>query len=140
LVFLGLILRSTHGYAADFSLKGRNQTKKKRVAVRINDPLFEALSLAKEFALTEYVIEYNGKRVLDNKKAFKQVALKCDLPWVTPHVLRHTGATLLAQKGVPFWEIAGIMGDRLATVEKHYAKHHPEYLKNAVDTLENLYG
>ncbi|MEQ9823222.1 MAG: site-specific integrase [Puniceicoccaceae bacterium] len=124
----------------NFNPPGRTQTKKRRVPVGINDNLYSALKEAAEFGQTEYVIEFNGKRVIDNKKAFARVAKRAGMPWVTPHVLRHTGATLLAQRGVPLWEIAGIMGDRLTTVEKHYAKHHPDYLKKAIDTLDDLYG
>lgn len=124
----------------DFNPPWRTQTKKRRVPVRINDNLYAALLEASEFAQTEFVIEFNGKRVIDNKKAFARAAKNANLVWITPHVLRHTGATLLAQKGVSLWEIAGIMGDRLATVEKHYAKHHPDYLKKAIDALDDLYG
>ncbi len=124
----------------DFNPPERVDTIKRRVPVRMNDTLCGALLEAKDFSQTEYVIEYNAKPVLDNKKAFARVGVRAKLKWVTPHVLRHTGATLLAKQGVPMWEIAGIMGDRLATVEKHYAKHHPDYLKNAVNALDNLYG
>ena len=46
----------------------------------------------------------------------------------------------MAQRGVPMWEIAGMMGDRIDTVEKHYLKHHPEYLRNASAALESLYS
>lgn len=124
----------------NFNPPERIQTKKRRVPVGINDNLYAALLEASEFAHTEFVIEFNGKRVIDNKKAFARAAKNANLDWITPHVLRHTGATLLAQKGVSLWEIAGIMGDRLATVEKHYAKHHPDYLKKAIDALDDLYG
>lgn len=123
----------------DFNPPGRQQTNKKRVAVKISDSLHVALQEAKEFSLTDYVIEFNGKPVQDVKRAFQRAARKAGLPWVTPHILRHTGATLLAQSGVSMWEIAGIMGDRLATVERHYAKHHPSYLQEAVSTLDRLY-
>lgn len=124
----------------DFNPPGRLRTKKRRVPVTINKTLLAALQEAREMALTEYVVEYNGKSVGNVIKAFQRVSDRAGMPWVTPHVLRHTGATLLAQKGVSMWEIAGIMGDRIATVEQHYAKHHPDYLKNAVSALEDLYS
>lgn len=63
-----------------------------------------------------------------------------NLGWITPHVLRHTGATLMVQNGVSMWEIAGIMGDKLETVEKHYLKHHPDYLKDATSALDRIYA
>jgi integrase len=51
----------------------------------------------------------------------------------TPHTLRHTWATLAAQAGVPLWEIAGVLGDTLATVMKTYAHHCPDHLRGAVN-------
>jgi site-specific recombinase XerD len=40
---------------------------------------------------------------------------------VTPHIMRHTFASLLAIKGVSLYKIANWPGDTLATTEKHYA-------------------
>lgn len=39
----------------------------------------------------------------------------------------------MAQAGVDLWEIAGVLGDTLATVEKTYAHHHPDYLRRAIN-------
>lgn len=52
---------------------------------------------------------------------------------VTPHVLRHTFATLAAQDGVPLYDVAGVLHDTLATVEKIYAHHCPGHLRGAVN-------
>jgi len=46
----------------------------------------------------------------------------------------------MAQKGVPIWEIASIMGNRVDTVEKHYLKHYPDYLNDATITLDKIYA
>lgn len=54
-------------------------------------------------------------------------------PDLTRHDLRRTWATLAAQDGVPMFQIAGMLGDTLETVEKHYAHHSPEYLRGAVN-------
>ena len=54
-------------------------------------------------------------------------------PDLTRHDLRRTWATLAAQDGVPMFQIAGMLGDTLETVEKHYAHHSPEYLRAAVN-------
>lgn len=40
--------------------------------------------------------------------------------WVTPHVLRHTFASLLAQDGVEMWQIAAFMGIDRITAETTY--------------------
>ena len=48
---------------------------------------------------------------------------KCE--WVTPHIMRHTFASLLASAGVSIFKIAHWMGDEVRVVEKHYAKLVP---------------
>jgi integrase len=48
----------------------------------------------------------------------------CD--WITPHVMRHTFASLLASKGVSIYKIALWLGDDVRVVQKHYAKLLPK--------------
>ncbi len=43
------------------------------------------------------------------------------LDWVTPHIMRHTFASLLAIAGVSLYKIGKWLGDTLRTTEKHYA-------------------
>jgi integrase len=50
-----------------------------------------------------------------------------------PHDLRRTWATNAARRGVSLFDIAGMLGDSVAVVTKHYAKHHPDYLRGAVE-------
>ncbi len=124
----------------NFNPPGRVQTKKRRVHVPINNSLLVALQKAKETAVTKHVIEFRGQPCYEVGRAFRNYARTVGLGWITPHVLRHTGATLMAQQGVSMWEIAGIMGDRTDTVEKHYLKHHPDYLKDATSALDKIYA
>lgn len=49
---------------------------------------------------------------------------KC--PRVTPHVARHTFASLLASVGVSIYKIAQWLGDDVRVVQKHYAKLLPK--------------
>jgi integrase len=93
---------------------------------------------ARELAVSNYVIEYGGKPVLDIKRGFAAACRRAKLEKVTPHTLRHTGATWLAQAGIPLWQIAGMLGDAVDTVTKHYAKHHPDNLREAVNALKNI--
>ncbi|MFO0109750.1 MAG: site-specific integrase, partial [Alphaproteobacteria bacterium] len=123
-----------------FNPPGRAQTKKRRVPVPINNVLYQELAKAREVAVTPFVIEFRGKACYEIGQCFRRWARKLGYGWITPHIQRHTGATLMAQQGVTTWEIAGIMGDRLDTVEKHYLKHHPDYLKGATEALEKLYA
>jgi hypothetical protein len=57
---------------------------------------------------------------------------------VTPHVLRHTWATLAARAGVSMFEIAGVLGDSLATVQKNYLHHSPDHLRGAVNFMSGM--
>ena len=47
------------------------------------------------------------------------------VPWVTPHIMRHTFASLLASAGVSIYKIAKWLGDDVRTVQRHYAKLLP---------------
>jgi integrase len=52
---------------------------------------------------------------------------------VTPHTLRHTWATLAARAGFSMYQIAGVLGDTVSTVERNYLKHSPDHLRDAVN-------
>lgn len=123
----------------DFNPPGRIETKKRRVPAKINDILYQALGEAIVLRSTPYVIEYAGAPLKEIGQAFRRSSKKAGMPWVTPHILRHTGATLLAQAGVSMFDIAGLMGDRVETVMKHYAKYSPDHLKKATDALQQIY-
>lgn len=125
----------------EFNVPGRERTRKRRVPVTFySSILYNALEDTLKLAQTDYVVEYNGQHVQDIKKAFRAAARKLRMGHVTPHVLRHTGASLMAMNGVSMEEIAAYMGDSIATVERHYLKYHPEYLKNAANALKDIYG
>lgn len=119
-----------------FNPENRRQTKKRRVPAPINKVLYAALEDARQAATSDFVVECNGRQVKDVKVGFKLACKRAGLTDVCPHTLRHTGATLMAQAGVPLWRIAGLLGDTTVTVENVYAKHHTDYLKDAVEALE----
>lgn len=54
-----------------------------------------------------------------------------DLGKPTPHILRHTRATLLMRQGVDTAEISQFLGMSLATLLRVYGHEHPEYQKAA---------
>ena len=82
-----------------------------------------------------FVINENGKRLGDVKRGFASACRKADLEDVSPHVLRHTCATCLMQRGVPMWEAAGFLGMSQETLERVYGHHHPDYLRGAAEAL-----
>jgi integrase len=82
-------------------------------------------------------INYYGKPVLRMDQSFRRVVADAGLKDVTPHTLRHTSATWMAQAGVPLWVIAKYLGHSSSrTTEKIYAHHNPSFLLEAKQALE----
>ena len=59
---------------------------------------------------------------------------------VTPHILRHTCATWLMQRGVSLWDASGFLGMTVQQLEEGYGHHHPDYQDEAVAALGGQYG
>lgn len=112
---------------------GRAQTNKRRPPVPISSrlrPALEQTLLAIPEDPEAYILDHPGCI----RTAFENCVVRAKLgPDVTPHVLRHSKATWMAQAGRDMWEIAGLLGDSIATVTKTYAHHHPDYLRDAVE-------
>lgn len=106
---------------------GQGHGNKRRVVAPINDPLLETLQVARELAVSDWVVEFAGRQVGSIKTGFAAACKRAGLKGVTPHILRHTGATWMAQDGVPMRDIAGLLGHgNTSTTERVYAKHHPD--------------
>lgn len=115
---------------------GPGHGNKRRSVVPINPELHRVLAAAKELACTEFVIERHGKRVHAIKKGFQAACRRAGLSGITPHIMRHSAATWMAMDDVPMREIARLLGDEEATVERVYAKHSPSYLRRATGALQ----
>lgn len=119
-----------------FRPAGDRQTKKRRVPVPISDELLAVLQRAKPLATSEYVL-HSSKSVMRRFQAVCQRAAadtgNRKFLQLTPHTLRHTWATLAARAGVALYEIAGVLGDDLSTVQKNYLHHCPDHLRGAVN-------
>lgn len=114
---------------------GEGHGNKRRVVAKLNDEAHAVLAALRELACTDHVIERHGKPLSSIRKGFREACRRAGLKGVTPHILRHSGATWLAMDGMPMREIARLMGDDEATVERVYAKHSPDYLKRTTDAL-----
>ena len=55
---------------------------------------------------------------------------------VTPHVLRHTTATWLMQRGADLWQAAGFLGMTVQMLEKVYGHHRPDFQEEVAGTLD----
>jgi integrase len=62
----------------------------------------------------------------DFRRPWAEYAAKHKCPWVTPHIARHTFASLLASAGVSIYKIAQWLGDDVRVVQQHYAKLLPK--------------
>lgn len=105
-------------------------SNKRRPKVPICDELFVILLDARKYAQDNKW--YLGSKTFPHK-AFNNAVKRSGLVSVSAHVLRHTWATRAAQEGVGLYDIAGVLGDSIATVEKNYLHHCPEHLRNAVN-------
>lgn len=115
----------------------KDRTRKGRASVPMTEDVREALLEAKRGALTDHVIEWGGKPVKSVKKGVKEAARRAGLVDVSPHVLRHSAASWMAEDGVSMQEIAAVLGHTDSrTTERVYARLSPSYLRKAISSLE----
>lgn len=120
----------------DFNPVGRQLTNKRRSRTPISTRLLSHLQHARKRSdESGYVINRDGQRLSDIKKGFAAATKRAGLTEVTPHVLRHTCATWLMQAGVDKYEACGFLAMTLETLERTYAHHHPDHMKQATDAI-----
>jgi integrase len=121
---------------------GRRQTKKRQPPVKLPPRLLAHMRRwARRRLSKKAVVEWNGKPVGSVRKAFAAAARSAGLGAdVTPHILRHTCATWLMQKGVNLWDAAGFLGMTVQQLERAYGHHHPDYQAEAVAALGGQNG
>jgi integrase len=115
--------------------QGERETKKRRPPVPLPYRLLGHLRRWKRLGQL-YAVEWNGNPVRDCDRAFRNVAHAAGLPWVTPHIMRHTCGTWLAQSGVDLWQAAGFLGMTVQQFEETYGHHHPDYMGEARAALD----
>jgi len=125
-----------HHGTLDFRPAGREQTNKRRTVVPMNNTARAALEEAHKAALSDYVIEYGGKKVDSIKKAIQRLSASTGIT-VSPHVLRHTCAVWMAQADVPMQKISQYLGHTsLAMTASVYARYSPSFMADAGDAVE----
>lgn len=121
----------------DFNPPGRKRTNKGRPIIPIPRGLLWFLRKARlRGGDMGYVINRDGNPVKDIKRAFASACQKAGLEDVTPHTLRHTAGTWMAQGGVPMFEIAGYLGHSHERTSELYSHHHPDHLSRAREALD----
>lgn len=131
-------LRADTGKSEDDIL--RKGHKKGRSKFEMGPLLRAALTEAKAMAETSYVIEYHGARVKSVKKSFAKAVKRAGLDpeKVSPHVLRHTVVTTLADAGTPIEQVSRLLGHSdTAITERVYNARTAKQTSGAVAAMEN---
>lgn len=116
-----------------FEIPGRRKTKKRRPTLPIPRRLMTFLRYAWVRRSSDIgpVVHLNGLPIKRIDKGFRAAAKRAELDGVTPHTLRHTRGTWLAQAGVSMWDIAGWLGQDPETTARIYAHHSPDFMLSA---------
>jgi integrase len=124
----------------NFLPKGSMQSNKRRPIVPMTATLSGEMHLAIPESVSGFIIERDGIPLVGVRRAFATAVQRANLPEdTTPYVLRHTGASLLAAAGVPMHIIAMMLGHTNQRTTEMYVKRRPDYLREAVTTLDRLY-
>ena len=119
------------------NLTNADHKNKKRALVPMTNNVYHALKEAYQIRTCNYVVEYGSKQIKEIKKGFKNTAIQAGMPHVTPHVLRHSAATWMAEGGIPMTEIAQYLGHTNPNITyKVYARYSPDYLRDAASILD----
>jgi integrase len=113
----------------------REQSRKRAPRVRLGRKILGHLRRWKRRdGAAPWVVHFDGRPIKRFSTtwwpAVKRAGLGDD---VTPHVLRHTRATWLLQRGVAPWQAAGHLGMTTATLERVYGHHAPDWQKDAAE-------
>jgi integrase len=124
----------------DFHQAGEERTNKGKALIPVPARLWHMLKYARRHGTPNgYVIHENQRPFKSVKKAYGAAAKAAGLKNVSPHTLRHTAASWMAQKGVAFPVIARYLGHADSrTTERIYAHHAPDYLKAAADSFNRI--
>ena len=111
--------------------------RKGRAIVPINNTLLAALTEAHKGGLSNYVVEWGGRKVGSIKKGFNAAVERAGIDHCTPHDLRRTAGRLMVEDGVPIEEVAQYLGhSNPAITRSTYAQFSPTYLRTAAGSLE----
>lgn len=134
----------------DFDPIGTRRTTKRKVKGQpIPRRLLTFLRLARRRGTDlGYVVHDKGERIKDigggwsgdpdqpGHGSFGGACKRAGLAGVTPHALRHTCGTWLAQRGVPLHQIGGWLGHTDNRTTELYAHHHPDFMADALRAVD----
>ena len=109
---------------------GRRQTKKRRPTVMLTRTLETHLKPLPG----PFYAGWHGNRTKSVKTTWRKLRVAAGLPeWFAPKVLRHTVASELRRRGVPEWDVKGLMGHTGGGVTEGYAKFDGAKVSKALD-------
>ncbi|MFL6546086.1 MAG: tyrosine-type recombinase/integrase [Candidatus Udaeobacter sp.] len=82
--------------------------------------------LRSPYVLQPAVTHGSHRYRFDFRRAFSDYMNAQEVPWITPHVMRHSFASICASKGIDIYRIATWLGDDVRVVQRHYAKLRPD--------------
>jgi len=106
--------------------EAQRNSKKRRPVVPVGDearPVYERL--LEENKDSKFLFGSNHSMYGHFARHMKSIGLGHKK---NPHIIRHTRATHLLQSGVSIYDVARLLGDTVATVERVYGHHSPEFL------------
>lgn len=127
------------GGILDFREPDRLETKKRRAVCHVDPALTALLRRWRPFT-KNHVIEWDRKPLKDIGHAFRRAAREAKMPWVTPHVLKHTAISTLANERHTIEEIADYTATSAHVVKRIYRKVNPESLRGMASTLARVFA
>jgi integrase len=122
----------------DFNKPGVEESNKRRACIPIGRKLLSLL--ARRYKLSDgqcsYVFhekENKSRRVLSISKGFRSTARKSGLMDVTPHTLRHTCASWMAQRGEKMIDASVYLNMSMETLSHIYAHHDNAHIRELAD-------
>lgn len=86
----------------------------------------QSYGLRSPFVLKPDVEHGKHRYRYDFRRPFFDYMRDQGVAWISPHVMRHSFASICAMKGVDIYRIATWLGDDVRVVQRHYAKLRPD--------------
>jgi integrase len=125
----------------DYRIPNRNHKNKRRAVVPINDALLPRLESAYARRTSPFVVQgpdptkpYSSGVLYHQCKA-DLAAIGIKERGVARHVARHSVASWILQAGGDCYDVAKLLGDTVAMVEKVYGHVEPKHLMGAANLL-----
>ena len=108
---------------------------RKRYSTKTSDEEAAECFLAEYIAFKETPLDPNISKLLDIKRAFNEAADKAGLSWATPHTLKHSVISWLAEDKFTVDQISDMTATHPNTVRRIYRKFSPDYLEDVATSL-----